>query len=66
LVNKLTASDNAIYKSLDEAVEIEESDSPVYSIFSDVKDGTKLRDFVIMKEVLDKPRSRRPIGHNQN
>src|SRR5690606_34233652 len=66
LVNKLTASDNTIYKSLDEAVEIEDSDSPVYSIFKDVKDGTKLRDFVIMKEVLDKPRSRRPIGHNHN
>src|SRR5690606_17461703 len=64
LVDKLLASDNAIYKSLDEAVEIDNSDAPVYSIFQDVKDGTKLRDFVIMKEVLDKPRSRRPIGRN--
>ena len=64
LVKKLTASDNKIYKSLDEAVEIDDSDTPVYSIFQDVKDGTKLRDFIIMKEVLDKPRSRRPIGRN--
>ena len=64
LVKKLTASDNEIYKSLDEAVEIDDSDSPVYSIFQDVSNSTKLRDFIIMKEVLDKPRSHRPIGRN--
>jgi hypothetical protein len=64
LVDILTASDNVIYKSLDEAVEIDDSDKPVYSIFQDVGDVAKLRDFIIMKEVLDKPRSRRPIGRN--
>lgn len=64
LVDVLTVYDNVIYKSLDEAVEIDDSDKPVYSIFQDVGDGAKLRDFIIMKEVLDKPRSRRPIGRN--
>lgn len=64
LVKQLTESDNVIYKSLDEAAIIEEPDKAAFSIFEDVKNPNKLREFYVMKEVLDKPLSKRPRVHN--
>ena len=64
LMRQLTEGDNVIYKSLDEAAIIEEPDKGTFSIFEDVKDPYKLREFYVMKEVLDKPLSKRPKVHN--
>src|SRR5690606_36841569 len=60
LVDELLASDNAIYQSLDKEVTIEsEYDTPSLSVFEDVKDPARLREFFVIKEILDKPVSRR-------
>lgn len=54
------ASD-AIYKSLDEHVVVEDETKSAHSIFADIKDLQRIREFYVMKEVLDKPRSKRPV-----
>jgi len=54
-------SSNAIYKSLDEEIEVEDPSQTSYTIFSDIQDPQKIREFYVMKEVLDKPRSKRPV-----
>jgi hypothetical protein len=54
-------SSDAIYKSLDEEVVIHDSSPIGHSIFEDIKDTQRLREFYVMKEVLDKPRSKRPV-----
>jgi hypothetical protein len=60
LVDELTASSNPIYMSLDKAPEIkDERTQSDYSVFTDVRDTKRLREFFVMKEILDKPVSRR-------
>jgi hypothetical protein len=54
-------SSDAIYKSLDEEVVIHDSSRIGHAIFEDIKDTQRLREFYVMKEVLDKPRSKRPV-----
>jgi hypothetical protein len=54
-------SSDAIYKSLDEQVEVEDTSQTSHSIFADVQNPQKIREFYVMKEVLDKPRSKRPV-----
>lgn len=64
LVDELMESDNAIYQSLDKEVTIEDGmDNPTYSVFSDVRNPERLREFFVIKEILDKPVSRR---HTRN
>lgn len=60
LVDELTASSNPIYMSLDKAPEIQDEHSQSdYSVFTNVRDTKRLREFFVMKEILDKPVSRR-------
>jgi hypothetical protein len=60
LVDELMSSDNAIYQSLDKEVTIEDGmNIPTYSVFTDVRNPAKLREFYVIKEILDKPVSRR-------
>lgn len=54
-------SSEAIYKSIDTEIEVEESSQTNHTIFSDIQDPQKIREFYVMKEVLDKPRSKRPV-----
>jgi hypothetical protein len=62
LVDHLLVSENPIYTSLNEAPEIiEESSKRSYSVFEDVRDPQRLREFFVMKEILDKPVSRRRV-----
>lgn len=64
LVDELMSSDNAIYQSLDKEVTIEDGmNIPTYSVFTDVRNPAKLREFYVIKEILDKPVSRR---HTRN
>jgi hypothetical protein len=64
LVDELMMSDNAIYQSLDKEVTIEDGmNLPSYSVFSDVRNPERLREFFVIKEILDKPVSRR---HTRN
>jgi len=53
-------SDNPIYQPLSKSPEVHE-DVPVanFSIYDDVRSPKRLREFVVMKEVLDKPVSMR-------
>ncbi len=55
------SSSDAIYKSLDEEIEVEDNSVTSYSIYTDIQDPQKIREFYVMKEVLDKPRSKRPV-----
>lgn len=65
LVDALMASDNVIYQSLDKAVEIDDQvQAPSFSAFRDIKDPERLREFMVMKEILDKPRARRNAIEN--
>lgn len=57
--NALSA--DAIYKSLDEEIEVEDTSQTSHTIFTDIQDPQKIREFYVMKEVLDKPRSKRPV-----
>ncbi len=57
--NALTS--DAIYKSLDEHIEVEDTSQAGHTIFSDIKNPQRIREFYVMKEVLDKPRSKRPV-----
>jgi len=60
LVDELMNSDNAIYQSLDKEVTIEDGmNLPTYSVFTDVRNPNRLREFYVIKEILDKPVSRR-------
>lgn len=60
LVDELMASDNTIYQSLDKEVTIEDGTyTPSFSVFSDVRNPERLREFFVIKEILDKPVSRR-------
>jgi hypothetical protein len=64
LVDELMDSDNTIYQSLDKEVTIEDGmNLPSYSVFSDVRNPNRLREFFVIKEILDKPVSRR---HTRN
>lgn len=54
-------SSAAIYKSLDEEIEVEDPSQTSHTIFNDIQDPQKIREFYVMKEVLDKPRSKRPV-----
>lgn len=57
--NALTSE--AIYKSIDKEIEVEDSSQTSHTIFNDIQDPQKIREFYVMKEVLDKPRSKRPV-----
>lgn len=57
--NALTS--DAIYKSIDNEIEVEDTSQTSHTIFSDIQDPQKIREFYVMKEVLDKPRSKRPV-----
>jgi hypothetical protein len=62
LVDHLLESENPIYTSLNVAPEIvEESDKRSFSLFEDIKDPNRLREFYVMKEILDKPMSMRRV-----
>lgn len=54
-------SSDTIYKSLDDEVIVEDEVNRSHSILSDIKDRQRIREFYVMKEVLDKPRSIRPV-----
>lgn len=60
LSNALIASKNPIYTSLDESPDVH-SDTPAvkFSVFEDIRSQQRLREFFVMKEVLDKPVSLR-------
>jgi hypothetical protein len=62
LVDHLLESENPIYTSLNVAPEIvEDADMRSFSVFEDIKDPNRLREFFVMKEILDKPMSARRV-----
>lgn len=62
MVEELMESENPIYTSLNVAPQIkEDSDSRNYSVFEDVRNPQSLREFYVMKEILDKPVSKRRL-----
>lgn len=62
MVEQLMESENPIYTSLNEAPEIQQdSASRSFTVFEDVRDPQRLREFFVMKEILDKPVSLRRV-----
>lgn len=62
MIQELLESSNPIYKSLNVAPEIEDDKKKIqYSVFTDIRDAKRLREFYVMKEILDKPIARRRV-----
>ena len=62
MVEQLMESENPIYTSLNDAPEIQtDAASRSFTVFEDVRDPQRLREFFVMKEILDKPVSLRRV-----
>lgn len=62
MVEQLMESENPIYTSLSVAPEIQsESSEKNFTVYSDIRDPQRLREFFVMKEILDKPVSKRSV-----
>ncbi|MCC5926068.1 MAG: hypothetical protein JJU41_05855 [Bacteroidetes bacterium] len=62
MVEQLMESENPIYTSLSVAPEIQdESSDKNFTVYSDIRNPQRLREFYVMKEILDKPVSKRRV-----
>lgn len=62
MVNELMESENPIYTSLSVAPEIQDDKvDKTFTVYQDIRNPQRLREFYVMKEILDKPVSLRRV-----